>query len=164
MLLPLVLAVSCTSRQSRVVDAPVVVHRDVPTAPIAPATVASGSPPAELLGTFLDDYGSTHDVSASAWRHGTHSTYEVLSWHIDSQYFIARNASTNRSGGGRYTRIDWMRLVDMSPYTFAFCLSAYEASSAAAAESTHVANRLTPKSGCNGYPFSRLKRMAQREG
>ncbi len=123
----------------------------------APTVV--GAPPAELLGTFEDDYGSVHRVSASAWRHGTHSTYEVLSWHSEAQYFIARNATSNRSGGGLYTRIDWMRLDGMAPYTLAFCLSAYEAVSVAAAESVRVANRSTPRTGCNGFPFSRLKRV-----
>ena len=160
MLLSLALAVSCTPSRTRSVGAPVVVDRDLPTAPSATVMGASGTPPAELLGTFQDDYGSTHHVTASAWRHGTHSTYEVLSWHSDSQYFIARNASTNRSGGGLYTRIDWMPLRDMAPYTLAFCLSAYEANTPAEAAATRVANRSTPKTGCNRFPFSRLKRVA----
>lgn len=119
-----------------------------------------GAPPAALLGTFEDDYGSTHRVSAGEWRHGAHSTYQVLKWRSDSQYFIARNAETNRSGGGLYTRIDWMQLEDMAPYTFGFCLSAFEAATAAEAESAKVANRATPRTGCNGFPFSRLKRAA----
>jgi len=160
MLLSLAFAVSCTPSRTPSVDAPVVVDRDVPTAPTAPATIAPGTPPDEVLGTFEDDYGSTHHVSASAWRHGTHSTYKIQTWHTDSQYFIARNASSNRSGGGLYTRIDWMSLRDMAPYTMAFCLSAYEANTPAEAEATRVANRSTPKTGCNRFPFSRLKRVA----
>ncbi len=148
---------SCLARPTPVADAPNIATGEI-ASPMSPTSVV-GTPPAELLGTFEDDYGSTHRVSASAWRHGTHSTYEVQSWHSDSQYFIARNAASNRSGGGLYTRIDWMQLRDMAPYTMAFCLSAYEAITPAEAEAARVANRSTPKSGCNGFPFSRLKPM-----
>ncbi len=151
-------AASCVTSRTPVAAAPMTTDTErsapVPTAPEV------GTPPAELLGTFEDDYGSTHRVSASAWRHGTHSAYVVQTWHSDSQYFIARNATGNRSAGGLYTRIDWMPLRDMAPYTMAFCLSAYEATTAAEARASRVANRSTPMTGCNGFPFSRLKRMA----
>jgi hypothetical protein len=97
-------------------------------------------------------------VSTVLHGHGTHSTYEIVAWHADSQYVIARNATKNRSDGGLWTRIDWVPLDGMPPYTWAFCLSAYKAATRAEAEATRVAKRETPRTGCNGYPFSRMRR------
>lgn len=50
-----------------------------------------------------------------------------------------------------------MRLSDLAPYTWAFCLTAYKAPTAESARATTAANRATPRTGCNGYPFSRMK-------
>jgi hypothetical protein len=129
-----------------------------PMAPGVTGRVANDAPPALLVGAFLDDYGGTHRIDSSAWHHGTHSTYEIVAWHADSQYVIARNATKNRSDGGLWTRIDWVPLDGMPPYTWAFCLSAYKAATRAEAEATRVAKRETPRTGCNGYPFSRMRR------
>lgn len=84
--------------------------------------------------------------------------YEIAAWHVDSQYLIARNAATNPSAPGLWTRIDWMLLSDMAPYTWAYCLSAYEAPTRDAAEGARTADRRTPRTGCNGFPFSRMQR------
>ena len=110
-----------------------------------------------LLGDFSDDYEGTHKITASTWQHGTRSIYHIVSWHSDSQYVIAQNDVSNPSGGGRWTRIDWMRLDGMAPYTWAYCLSAYEAATREVAEATRIANRATPRTGCNGFPFSRMR-------
>lgn len=70
---------------------------------------------------------------------------------------IAQNDLDNPGDGGLWTRIDWLPLRGMSPWEWGFCLSAYKAVSAAAAESTRVARRETPRTGCNGHPFSRMR-------
>ncbi len=114
--------------------------------------------PAALLGDFTDDYRGTYQISDSLWRHGTRMAYKIVAWHVDSQYLIARNAATNPSAPGLWTRIDWMLLSDMAPYTWAYCLSAYEAPTRAAAEGARTADRRTPRTGCNGFPFSRMQR------
>jgi hypothetical protein len=114
--------------------------------------------PALLLGAFVDDYGGTFRIDSAAWHHGTHSTYEVVAWHADSQYVIARNGARNRSDAGLWTRIDWVKLNGMSPYTWGFCLSAFKAETQVEAEQTRIANRAVPRTGCNGYPFTRMRR------
>jgi hypothetical protein len=116
--------------------------------------------PSELLGTFADDYDGTHRIGEGAWYHGAHSTYHIVEWHADSQYLIARNGEGNRSDVGLWTRIDWLPLVGMPPYTWAFCLTAYKAPTRAAAAATPPANRATPRSGCAGFPFSRMRRVS----
>ena len=116
-------------------------------------------PPAALvLGTFDDDYGSRHVVTREVWMHGKSARYEVVRWNAKEQYLIAHNAATNPSEAGLWSRIDWMPLENMPPFTWAFCMSAYKAKTFEEAEQTTIAKRDAPKTGCNGFPFTRMKK------
>lgn len=117
----------------------------------------SGSPPAYVLGSFIDDYGGHHTISAAEWKQGNDDRYRIVRWNADARYLIAENSSTGAASLGRWTRIDWVRLDGMPQYTWAFCFSAYQMKTAAAAESSMVAKPDTPRSGCNGYPFTRMR-------
>ena len=129
---------------------------------VALATVLLGAaacvepPPDLLIGTFRDDYGSAYTITSTAWTHDGAATYHVVRWNVAEQYLIARNDSANASAPGRWSRIDWVPLDGMSPYEWGYCYSAYDAESAAAAESVSVARRDTPRTGCNGFPFTRM--------
>ena len=114
--------------------------------------------PSALLGAFADDYGSEHAIAPDRWLQHKRIRYRIVAWHVKDQYLIAQNDSTNPSDAGLWTRIDWLLLPGMAPYEWGFCLSAYKAPSAAAAESTSGANRAAPRTGCNGFPFTRMKR------
>ena len=116
-----------------------------------------GSPPAYVLGTFVDDYGGRHAISASEWKQGDDDRYHIVRWNVDGHYLIAENGSSGPASLGRWTRIDWVRLDGMAPYTWAFCFSAFQMRTAAAAESSMVAKPDTPRGGCNGYPFTRMR-------
>lgn len=118
----------------------------------------AAAPPALLLGDFIDDYGIAHRISADEWRQLPNARYRIVRWNADGQYLIARNDERNPADPGRWTRIDWLALPGMPPYAWAFCLSAYAAETQAEAERTAIARRDTPKTGCNGYPFSRMRR------
>ncbi len=117
---------------------------------------AASVPPAELLGAFEDDYGIAYTLTGAAWTQHPGTVYHVAAWHPEDGYLIARNDSAN-ANGGLWTRIDWIALDGMEPYTWAFCLSTYDAPTAEAAENTRTARRDMPRTGCNGYPFSRMK-------
>jgi hypothetical protein len=80
-----------------------------------------------------------------------------VAWWPDQQYLIARNDTANSFAPGKWTRIDWMKFEGMAPYTWGFCLTAFEAPTADSAAATAPADRETPRTGCNGYPFSRLR-------
>ena len=125
--------------------------RSQPMPAVAPDTL--------VLGEFQDDYGGRHTVSATEWVQHPRANYRIVSWRPDAQYLIAQNDQANASDPGLWTRIDWLRLSGMPPYEWGFCFSAYKAPTAAAAESTMVAKRDTPRTGCNGFPFSRMKRV-----
>ena len=124
----------------------------------------AATPPSMLLGDFVDDYGIGHRIDANEWLQRPDTRYRVVAWHTDAQYLIAQNDATNRSNAGRWTRIDWIALPGMPPYRWAFCLSAWEAATQADAERADIARRDTPKTGCNGYPFSRMRRVVQEKG
>jgi len=121
-------------------------------------------PPALILGDFTDDYGNQYTVTPTEFLQRPRASYIALRWDSAGQFLIARNGANNPGDANLYSRIDWMPLTGMAPYEWAFCLSAYNAPSAAAAESTHVAKRETPRTGCNGFPFSRMKRWSRAPG
>lgn len=62
---------------------------------------------------------------------------------------------------GAWTRIDWINLENMEPFEWAFCLGIYNAGSAQAAEAFTETNPQTPRTGCNGFPFSRMKKITE---
>jgi len=74
------------------------------------------------------------------------------------QYFIAKNDDANPSDRGLFTRIDIMYFEDMEPWRWGFCLTAYKAASIQEAVDTVPADRSNPLKGCNGFPFTRMKR------
>lgn len=117
------------------------------------------TPSPMLLGDFVDDYGIGHRITDSEWLQRPATRYRVIAWHPEAQYLIARNDAGNRSDAGKWTRIDWIALPGMPPWEWAFCLSAWDAATQAEAERADIARRDTPKTGCNGYPFSRMRRV-----
>lgn len=124
-----------------------------------PPQPATASPPAFLVGDFVDDYGIGHRIGAQEWLQRPDTRYRVVAWHPDAQYLIARNDAGNRGDPGKWTRIDWLVLPGMPPWEWAFCLSAWDAPTQTDAERADIARRDTPKTGCNGYPFSRMRRV-----
>lgn len=116
------------------------------------------APPPMVVGDFIDDYGIAYTITPGEWRQLPNARYDVVRWNPDARYLIARNAAGNPSAPGLWTRIDWMALPGMPPYQWAFCLSAYAAATEAEAERTAIARRDAPRTGCNGYPFSRMRR------
>jgi hypothetical protein len=133
---------------------------------VAAPAATTGSPSAPptaaplLLGEFVDDYGNAFRITAAAWLQLPHGRFHIRQWHAAEQFLIAENDRANPEAGGRWTRIDWMPLSGMAPYTWAFCFTAYDAPSAAAARAAPPVRRETPRTGCNGYPFSRMRPRA----
>lgn len=131
----------------------------------SPPPVASTTPPTTFppVGEFVDDYGIRYTIGPYAWtQHGStpHSeaTYHVTDWNVDRQFAIAQNDADNPSGAGLWTRIDWVRLDGASGYTWAYCYAVYDASTRNDAVTAPPSGREMPRTGCNGYPFSRMKR------
>jgi hypothetical protein len=111
-----------------------------------------------LVGSFADDYGNTYEITPQRWVQQPHGVFHLVEADPAGRSILARNDTANTHAPGLWTRIDWVPLNGMAPYTWAFCLSAYDAPSEAAARSAPVADRAAPRTGCNGYPFSRMRR------
>ena len=109
-------------------------------------------------GKFMDDYGISYKITDSLWTQYPNVVYRIIKWDREKQYIIAQNDINNPSEKGLYTRIDFTTLNNMEPYGWGFCLTQYKAISKEEAEATAAADRSNPKKGCNGYPFSRMKR------
>ncbi len=112
----------------------------------------------EVIGQFVDDYDNEFRVSAVLFEQLPQSRFHIVEWNEAERYFVARNDPKNPSDPGRWTRIDWMLLEGVSPYTWGFCMTAYRAASREEARATPPPNRATPRTGCNGFPFSRMRR------
>lgn len=120
-------------------------------------------PPGFLLGAFEDDYGIRYEITDAVWTQLPASRYVVERW--DPRGFvIARNHPDNVEDGGLWTRIDWVRLPDMHPWEWGFCLTVWDASSPVLAEEATTADPSDPRTGCNGFPYSRMKRPGAGEG
>lgn len=116
------------------------------------------SVPTLLIGRFVDDYGISHVITDTSWSLGGRDRYRIVFSNDSAQYLIAQNDSSNIADPGKWTRIDWIPLANMPPYEWAFCLIEYQADSRAGAEANTAADREHPRAGCNGFPFSRMRR------
>jgi hypothetical protein len=113
--------------------------------------------PSQLQGAFLDDYGNRFRISDTLWEQLPHGRFHIVEWHAAQQFFVAQNDAANSADANLWTRIDWMPLTGMAPYTWAFCMTAYQAPTRDSARNTTAPNRDVPRTGCNGYPFSRMR-------
>jgi hypothetical protein len=116
--------------------------------------------PVALPANFTDDYGIKYSISDTLWYQLPSAKYHIIRWNLKEQYVIAKNGLGNPSDGGLYTRIDYMQFKNMEPFLWGFCLSNFNAQSDSLAEfSPTKTDRLNPRKGCNGYPFSRMKKI-----
>lgn len=115
-------------------------------------------------GEFIDDYGEQYKLTPREWLQRPHGRLLVARWELSGSYLIAQNDSTNRYDPGKWSRIDWIKLDAMAPWEWAYCLSAYNAPTPDSAEATHLARPDTPRTGCNGHPYTRLKRLPESSG
>ena len=113
-----------------------------------------------MRGHFADDYGNQFVISDSLFVQLPHGRFHLVEWHPRDQFVLARNDDANPADAGLWTRIDWMTLPDMAPWTWGFCLTAYRAPTREAARHTRAPDRSRPRTGCNGFPFSRMRPWA----
>lgn len=126
---------------------------------IVNAQTSKTKAPQFALGTFTDDYGISYIINDTLWVQNSKTKYHIIKWNPEKQYLVAKNDVGNITDGNKYTRIDYMTFNGMAPYLWGFCLTNYNAETDAIAEQTAAADRQNPKKGCNGYPFSRMKRV-----
>ncbi len=117
------------------------------------------SVPDYLSGTFEDDYGITYSISDSLFAMGDHTRIYIKEWNFEEQFFVGQNDSSNIYDPLLYSRVDWMEFENMNEFEWGFCMSAYNEPTLDSARVINTVNRETPRTGCSGYPFSRMKRL-----
>ena len=115
--------------------------------------------PEFMTGQFEDDYGIRYVINDSLFTMEEHTILHIAEWNLEEQYFIGQNDSLNPYDPLLYTRIDWMPFEDMAPFEWGFCMSVYDAPSADSARAVSSPDRAAPRTGCGGYPFSRMKKI-----
>ncbi|MEJ7625851.1 MAG: hypothetical protein WKF35_03225 [Ferruginibacter sp.] len=110
-------------------------------------------------GKFTDDYSIRYTINDTLFLQEPGVRYRILLWNTTKQYIIAKNGAHNPTEKNLYTRIDYMKFTGMEPYHWGFCYTSYKAASKKEALLTIPADRLQPKKGCNGFPYSRMKRI-----
>ena len=130
------------------------------TEPGSAESVSADSIPAMLTGDFQDDYGISYTVSDSLFLQHPGIRYEIIEWNKQQKYILAKNGANNPSERGLFTRIDYMSFEGMAPFEWGFCLTVFNATSDSAALRVAPADRNNPRKGCNGFPFSRMKRSS----
>ena len=117
--------------------------------------------PAWMAGSFTDDYGIGYTITDSTFVQASISTYHILEVNEKEQYILVQNDQHNPSDKNLFTRIDYMQFSGMEPYTWGFCLTVFNAPDSLSARNALPADRSTPMNGCNGFPFSRMKKSTE---
>ena len=112
-----------------------------------------------FIGDFTDDYGIKYTINDSVWFQHPNTKYQIIHWDKKQRCIIARNIESNPSDAGLYSRIDYIEFKNMQPFTWGFCYTVYNVESETLALETIAANSDNPKKGCNGFPFSRMKKI-----
>ena len=120
--------------------------------------------PAPTVGEFTDDYGERYRITTSEWVQLPATRYRIVERNGPGQFILAQNDPANARDGGLWTRIDVVQLAGMPPYRWGFCYAVYAAPTRGAALAAPQSDRVRPRSGCNGHPFSRMRPGAVAEG
>jgi hypothetical protein len=124
-----------------------------------PEEQGSAAIPDFLIGRFRDDYGITYTITQQYFLQEPSWKYHIIRYDSAGMFLLARNDKDNDWEPGKYSRIDFVLLNDSKTYPWGYCITTFDANSAAEAETKARANRNDLKKGCGGYPFSRMKRI-----
>ena len=113
--------------------------------------------PLEIIGTYTDEFATTHELTSEAWTitypGGAPSLFWIEEFSNDEGVILARNDAMNEYSPNLYSRFDWVVLQE----ELWFCQTSYDAESLEAARQTPRADSGDPAtSGCNTFPWSRL--------
>ena len=102
---------------------------------------------------------NSNSIRPDQWLQHPDARYHLREWHVGEEFVVAQNDPSNPSDGTLWTRIDWTPLGDPGEYQWAFCYAVYRATTREEAAISVPTQRDTPRTGCHGFPFSRMKRV-----
>ncbi len=114
--------------------------------------------PTFLMGEFEDDYGVQYQIDQQVFRLLPNDKFHIISVNKADGFLILQNDSLNTYAPSLFTRIDYQKLKNMEPYEWAFCFSSFKEASVKEAINNVNTKRADLMTGCNGFPFSRMKK------
>ena len=121
----------------------------------------NNSLPAFLIGEFEDDDGVQYQIDQQAFRLLPDDKFHIISVNKADGFLILQNDSLNTYAPSLFTRIDYQKLEDMKPYEWAFCFSSFKEASIKDATNRVNTQKTDLMTGCNGFPFSRMKKSSK---
>ncbi len=110
----------------------------------------------EIIGSYTDGFGGTHDITEATWTQGGFgdpSVFHIETFENGSDYLIAENDAANAFSAGLWSRFDWT-IVDGATW---FCQTTFDAADAEAAMAVPAADSTDLEGeGCGGFAWSEL--------
>jgi hypothetical protein len=101
-------------------------------------------------GSYTDDFGDTHTITAAQWQNSSGS-FAIIQWYEDEQWLLAQNGPDNMYFPELWSRFDWTWDGDQLYY----CQIVFDgATSDDAVAGSSDANDLLM--GCNGFAWTML--------
>ena len=122
----------------------------------------NNSLPSFLVGEFEDDYGVHYQIDQQLFRLLPNDKFHILSVNKAEGFLILQNDSLNTYAPSLFTRIDYQKLDNMVPYEWAFCFSSFKEASVKDAINKVNTQKTDLMKGCNGFPFSRMKKSGKK--
>jgi len=110
--------------------------------------------PDYLIGDFTDDYDIQYTITDTTWIQWPHFEMNIVEIDTAEMYILGYD-----TGDSTFTRVDYMPFENQGDFKWGFCYSSYEEKNKAEAMIGVSANRQAHKTGCNGFPFSRMKAL-----
>jgi len=115
----------------------------------------------DIIGTYTDEWGMTHQVTKSAWIMAP-SIFHITTVNNAKEFLIASNDSSNAYNRDKWSRFDWTRDTQGNLY---YCQTAYDAATEQQAEATPRADDSDPGTkGCGSFHWTKLTPSAQDGG
>ena len=105
----------------------------------------------DVLGAWIDDWGSFHDVTYESWTIDT-SVFHITQFDNDAAFLVAQNDAANEWNGDLWSRFDWTH----DGADLYYCQVAYDAADEASAAANTSADRTDLSTGCAGFGWSKL--------
>ncbi len=109
------------------------------------------SAPLAIIGSYTDNYGSSHDIAQDSWTMGN-SVFHIELVDNNGNFLVAQNDAANSYNPELYSRFDWT----FDQGTLYYCQIAYDAADLGTALQNTTAARADLAAGCNGFAWTTL--------
>jgi len=110
--------------------------------------------PLAIIGTWTDDYASTHTITEADWTMASElgtSIFAISQYDNTAMFVIAQNDSANAYNADLWSRMDWTHDADG---VLNFCQSTYDAADEATALAATPADATDLSAGCGGFAWT----------